>query len=177
MRVWPLLICTVLAACSQKSTEQAAGDPAGAVETHSYHIVRAATDKPFDDVVEELEFAITDHNFRVTGTNNLGKALRERGYQDFPDVEVIHFCSVENAREVLQLDPGYVAMMPCRVTVHVQDKKTIISLILLPEDHPDPKVNEFARRTNVELRKIMDFALQQNAIGHRLPSTKPTTTP
>jgi uncharacterized protein (DUF302 family) len=68
-------------------------------------------------------------------------------------------------------------MMPCRITVHVQDGKTIISLILLPEDHPDPRVNEFARRTNAELRQIMDFALQQNAVGHPLPSTKPAITP
>ncbi|GEM_PF-844565 len=177
MRFWPLLICLPLAACSPKSAQPLAGNPAGTVETHAYHIVRAATGKSFDDVVQELEFAISEHNYRVTGANNLGKALRERGDKNFPDTEVIHFCSVENAGEVLRLDPGYVAMMPCRITVHVQDGKTIISLILLPEDHPDPRVNEFARRTNAELRQIMDFALQQNAVGHPLPSTKPAITP
>ncbi|HTT07769.1 MAG TPA: DUF302 domain-containing protein [Gammaproteobacteria bacterium] len=177
MRCWPLVICFLLAACSQKSADPSTSDSSGKVETHAYQIVRATTDKSFEDVVEELEFAISDHNYRITGTNNLGKALRERGNKDFPDVEVIHFCSVENAREVLQMDLGYVAMMPCRITVHVQDKKTVISLILLPEDHPNPKVNEFARRTNAEMRRIMDFALQQNAVGHPLPSTEPAATP
>lgn len=123
-------------------------------------IVRGATDKSFTDVVQELEFAITEHNFRITGRNTIGKGLRERGYADFPDVEVIHFCSLEYAREVLLLDPGYVAMMPCRITVHEQAGRTVVSLILLPETHPDPRVVAFATRMNGILREILAFVLE-----------------
>lgn len=122
-------------------------------------VVRYTVDKPFDDVVFELNFAITDRNFRITGRNSIGAGLRDRGYKDFPDVEVIHFCSLELAREVLLLDPGFVAHMPCRVTVHVEKGRTVVSLIKLPLDSPDARVNDFARRMNATLTEIVEFAV------------------
>ncbi len=125
-------------------------------------IVRMVTDKPFEDVMFDLEFAITERNFRITGRNSIGSGLRDRGYKDFPDVEVIHFCNLEYAREVLLIDPGYVAQMPCRITVHIEDNKTVLSLILLPEDHADERVNAFAQRMNGILHDITDFVLERN---------------
>ena len=126
-------------------------------------VVTAVTSKTFDDVIFELEFAITERNFRITGRNTIGKGLRERGYDNFPDAEVIHFCNLENAREVLVIDPGYVAQMPCRITVHTTAEGTVISLILLPDNHADKRVNDFARRMNTILREIVDFVLEQDA--------------
>ena len=125
-------------------------------------IVRVVTDKPFAEVMFELEFAITERNFRITGRNSIGKGLRDRGYEEFPDVEVIHFCNLEYAREVLMIDPGYVAQMPCRITVHVEDSKTVVNLILLPVDHADDRVNAFALRMNAILHEIIDFVLEKN---------------
>lgn len=118
------------------------------------------TKKPFEDVVFELDFAITERNYRITGRNTIGKGIRDRGYEDFPDVEVIHFCNLEYAREVLELDPGFVAQMPCRITIHEQDGGSVISLILLPQDHPEPRVNEFSRRMNGILREIVEFVVE-----------------
>ena len=126
-------------------------------------ILRGETTKSFNDVVEELEFAITEHNFRITGANKIGAGLRDRGYKDFPDVQVIHFCSLENAYEVLSLDLDYVSQMPCRVAVYRKGDKTVIDMLLLPEDHPDPRVNEFAHRINGVLRAIFNFAMDRDA--------------
>ncbi len=130
-------------------------------------IYRALTPKSFDDVVFELEFAITERNFRITGRNTIGKGLRDRGYDTFPDVEVIHFCNLEYAREILEIDPGYVAQMPCRITVHSAPEGTVISVILLPEDHADDRVNAFARRMNAILHKIVEFVLEQDASAQK----------
>ncbi|MEM7543379.1 MAG: DUF302 domain-containing protein [Pseudomonadota bacterium] len=123
-------------------------------------IVRYTTAKAFSDVIFELNFAITERNFRITGRNTVGEGLRRRGYEDFPDVEVIHFCSLEVAREVLLIDPGFVAQMPCRITVHTNQSKTVISVIKLPIDHEDDRVNEFARRMNKTLEEIVGFVLE-----------------
>ena len=101
-----LCLCSIIPACVQESV------------LPSQSVVTGVTDKPFEDVVFELDFAITERNFRITGRNTIGKGLRERGYSDFPNVEVIHFCNLEYAREVLLIDPGFVAQMPCRITVH-----------------------------------------------------------
>jgi hypothetical protein len=54
-------------------------------------------------------------------------------------------------------------MMPCRITVHVEAGKTVISVILLPENHPDARVVAFARRMNATLREIAAFALEKDA--------------
>ena len=125
-------------------------------------IHRFVTAKPFPEVIFELNFAITERNLRITGRNTIGEGLRKRGYKDFPDVEVIHFCSLELAREVLLIDPGFVAQMPCRITVHEEDGKTVISVITLPVDHVDERVNEFARRVNDMLHDIVDFTLESD---------------
>lgn len=137
----------------------AAANGADAAADSLGHIERHTTDKTFDDVIFELEFAITERNFRITGRNTIGAGLRDRGYADFPDVEVIHFCSLELAREVLLIDPGFVAQMPCRITVHEAGGLTVVSLITLPTDHADARVNAFARRMNATLREIVQFAI------------------
>lgn len=136
-----------------------------ACDTRTDHslIERFPTDKSFEDVVQELEFAITEQNFRITGRNTVGKGLRDRGYQDYPDIEVIHFCSLDIAKEVLDIDPGYVAQMPCRLTVHEENDQVVVSLIKLPIDHADPRVNEFAKKMNLLLHEIVSFALEDNA--------------
>lgn len=117
------------------------------------------TPAAFADVVFDLKFAITERNFRITGENAIGKGLRDRGYADFPDVEVIHFCSLERARTVLLLDLAYVAQMPCRVTVHRDGDRTVVTAVLLPGSHPDPRVVDFALEMNGLLREIVDFAI------------------
>lgn len=154
-RIALLFACVAAAACSPP--------PAPVASRSDALIERTRTDKAFDDVVFELEFAITERNFRITGRNTIGEGLRDRGYDDFPDVEVIHFCNLEYAREVLAIDPGYVAQMPCRITVHSEPEGTVISLILLPEDHADERVNAFARRMNAILREIVEFVLEQDS--------------
>lgn len=155
-----IVACVAAAACSPSA-------PAPGASRSDALIVRALTDKTFDDVVFELDFAITERNFRITGRNTIGKGLRDRGYENFPDVEVIHFCNLEYAREVLEIDPGYVAQMPCRITVHSSPDGTVVSLILLPEDHADERVNAFARRMNAILREIIDFVLEQDASAQK----------
>ncbi len=129
------------------------------VQSEGALLVRYTVDKSFDDVVFALNFAITDHNFRITGRNDIGAGLRERGYKDFPNVEVINFCSLELAREVLLLDPGFIAHMPCRVTVHEDHGRTVVSLVKLPVDHRNPRVNDFARRMNTTLTEIVELAV------------------
>ena len=148
----PLLLCFVAFGCAEKPADS------------DSLIQRFTTDKSFDDVIQELDFAITERNFRITGRNTVGKGMRNRGYEDYPDIEVIHFCSLDVAKEVLDIDPGFVAQMPCRVTVHEEDEHVIISLILLPTDHKDPRVNEFARKMNITLREIVDYVLEENAV-------------
>jgi len=153
MRSYPaLILILVLAALNCACTEP---------EATAAPVYRLVTDKSFEDVVFDLKFAISERNFRITGSNKIGKGLRERGYERYPDLEVIHFCSLERAREVLDLDPDYIAQMPCRIAVHEQGDKVIINAILLPENHSDARINEFAGEMNKLIRDIVAFAVEE----------------
>lgn len=126
--------------------------------------LRATTSKSFQDVIEELDFAITEHNFRITGRNVIGEAIRKRGHTDFPLVEVVHFCNLEYARKFIERDPHFVLEMPCRIAVYQDHGKVVLATMLLPEDSADPRLNNLARKVNGILRDIVAFVVEKDTV-------------
>ncbi len=119
------------------------------------------TTKPYDDVLAELEVAIAEHNFRITGHSRVGKVIRERGSRDFPEYDTIQFCNLTLAKTVLEITPHAIGYMPCNVVTYQFEGKTLIKTHLLPEDTDNPELNQFAVKMNQQLREIVDFAAQQ----------------
>ena len=119
------------------------------------------TTKPYDEVLSELEIAIADHNFRITGHSRVGKVIRERGAQNFPEYDTVQFCNLTLARTVLEITPHAIAYMPCNVVTYQFDHKTIIRTHLLPEHSDNPELNRFAVGMNQQLKQIVDFAAEQ----------------
>ncbi|BBL75276.1 DUF302 domain-containing protein [Methylomagnum ishizawai] len=122
-----------------------------------YH---AETAKPYADVLAELELAITERNFRITGHNKIGGVIREREHIAFPDYDTIQFCNLSLARRMLELEPEAVSYMPCNVSVRSERGRVHITTHLLPTDSANPQMNEFARGMNRQLREIVDFAAE-----------------
>lgn len=116
--------------------------------------------KSYPDVMAELEVAITERNFRITGHNKIGSVIRERENIEFPDYDTIQFCNLSQAREMLTLSPASVAWMPCNVAVRSEGGRVIVTTHLLPTDSANPKLNEFARHMNEELKAIVRFAVE-----------------
>lgn len=121
----------------------------------------ATTDKPYDDVLAELEVAIAEHNFRITGHSRVGKVIRDRGTPDFPDYDTIQFCNLTHAKTLLQMSPHAVRYMPCNVVVYQFEGKTIIKTHLMPTDTQHQELNTFSEKMNETLMKIVDFAAEQ----------------
>jgi uncharacterized protein (DUF302 family) len=122
---------------------------------------RAETTKPYDDVLAELELAITEHNFRITGHNHIGSVIRQRGNRDFPDYDTLQFCNLTLAQQMLEMSPAAVAYMPCNIAVRSEHGKVVIVTHLLPTDGADQKLNDFFRELNGKLQKIVDFAVEK----------------
>lgn len=116
--------------------------------------------KVFDDVIFDLEFAITQRNFRITARNDIGRGIRQRGFKDFPQVIIIHFCNLTLARKALEIDPNFINHMPCRIAVYDHGDRITVSAMSLPEDSGDPNIDAFSRRVNVVLRGILSFAAE-----------------
>jgi len=118
------------------------------------------TSKSYSDVLAELEVAITERNFRITGHNKIGSVIRERENIAFPDYDTLQFCNLTQARVMLEMSPASVAWMPCNVAVRSEGGKVIVTTHLLPTDSRDPRLNEFARKMNEELKTIVHFAVE-----------------
>jgi len=132
--------------------------PAQPSERLPYYQVE--TLKPYDEVLAEVEAAIAEHNFRITGHSRVGKVIRERGASDFPEYDTIQFCNLTLAKKILEISPHAIAYMPCNIVIYQYSGKTIIRTHLLPEDTDNLDLNRFAREMNPQLQQIVDFAAQ-----------------
>lgn len=129
--------------------------------TKIIHYYQAVTQKPYDDVLAELEIAIAEHNFRITGHSRVGKVIRDRGTKDFPDYDTVQFCNLTHAKTLLLLSPHAVSYMPCNIVTYDFNGKTIIKTHLLPVDTDNKQLNQFSEKMNIKLKEIVDFAAEE----------------
>ena len=125
---------------------------------HYYH---AETTKPYDEVLAELEIAITEQNFRITGHSRVGKVIRNRGTTNFPEYDTIQFCNLTHAKTLLEISPHAVRHMPCNIVTYAFDDKIIIKTRLLPVDTDNVELNKFSASINEKLKQIVDFTAEQ----------------
>lgn len=130
-------------------------------------VYERTTPKSVPETLADVEFAVTERNFRITGQLHVGKGIRERDRIGFPEYEVVLFCNLGLARRMLELDPGFINYCPGRVAVRDTGGMTHISAPLLPES-PDqgPELAALVRRINGLVREIVDYGTEPWS-GHR----------
>jgi uncharacterized protein (DUF302 family) len=119
------------------------------------------TRKPYNDVLAELEVAIAENNFRITGHSRVGKVIRDRGTKNFPEYDTIQFCNLTEAKTILMMSPHAIRHMPCNVVAYQFEGKTLIRTHLLPTDTDNQALNEFSVKMNLILKSIVDFAAEE----------------
>jgi uncharacterized protein (DUF302 family) len=119
------------------------------------------TKKPYADVLSELEVAIAENNFRITGHSRVGKVIRERGTADFPEFDTIQFCNLTEAKTILLMSPQAIRHMPCNVVTYQDRGKTIIRTHLLPSNTGNQALDEFSGKMNQVIKSIVDFAAEE----------------
>ncbi len=125
------------------------------------HHYQATTQKPYEDVLAELEIAIAEHNFRITGHSRVGKVIRDRGSKNFPEYDTIQFCNLSHAKTLLLMSPHAVSYMPCNIVTYIFEGKTIVKTHLLPTDTDNKDLNQFSETMNNKLKQIVDFAIEE----------------
>ena len=139
----------LIASCATQPTGEFV--PYYEVETH----------KPYDDVLAELEVAIAENNFRITGHSRVGKVIRDRGSKNFPEYDTIQFCNLTEAKTILLMSPQAIKYMPCNVVTYQFQGKTIVRTHLLPTDTDKNDLNQFSVKMNKALKSIVDFAAEE----------------
>lgn len=115
-------------------------------------------DADYEDVVDDVRSAIADHNFRITGGNDIGGAIGKRHEISFPRSEVVHFCNLEYARKFVELAPAFVGHMPCKVVIYELAGRVVVETRMLPDANAD--VAELVAEVNDILRAIVDDVTQ-----------------
>ncbi|HKK16014.1 MAG TPA: DUF302 domain-containing protein [Gammaproteobacteria bacterium] len=119
------------------------------------------TDKSLRSTLEDIEFALTERNLRIVSRLHIGQGIRQRGYENFPEYEIILYCNLEFARKMLEIAPSLINACPGRITVRSDGELYIISAVLWPEDNRNPRVNKLMYDMNTLVREIVDHAVQE----------------
>tara|TARA_R110000782_G_scaffold266977_3_gene361906 strand:- start:337 stop:885 length:549 start_codon:yes stop_codon:yes gene_type:complete len=125
-------------------------------------IYEKTTQKPLENVIQDAEFAITENNFRITNRLHIGSAIKERGSFDFPQNEIILFCNLTIAEEMLKIEPRYINYCPYKITITDSDGFIIIGTRLLPLKTNNSKMDKIAKNLNQILRSMVEYAASED---------------
>jgi len=130
------------------------------VDEHINHndYYQIETNKPFEEVLDDAIFAITERNFRLTSHLHIGKAIRDRNNPDFPAYEVLLYCNLSYAKKMLELDPNMISSCPGRITVRLNGARVNITAPLWPEKMQDNELKLHMQKMNELIREIVDYA-------------------
>lgn len=117
---------------------------------------RATTAKSFDEALADLEVAVSEQNFVIVARHHIGRALRDNGRPDYPEITVLHVCNIDYAGKILDVSQDYVLHLPCRMAVYEAGGRVVVEARLFPDD--DPELRPIARQINTALKEIVRFA-------------------
>jgi|TARA_B100000959_G_scaffold66633_1_gene70697 uncharacterized protein (DUF302 family) len=125
---------------------------------NSNQIYTKISKKDFLDIIQDVEFAITENNFRIINRLHIGQSIRDRGTELFPKNEVILFCNLTLAEEMLKLKPDHINYCPYKITISEVNKNISIGTRLLPTNTQSYEINKFSVKINEILRKIVEYS-------------------
>jgi uncharacterized protein (DUF302 family) len=133
-----------------------------ACTTESNHLYERTTKKSLPDVIQDTEFAISENNFRITNRLHIGDAIQKRGNKEFPQNEVILFCNLTLAEEMLKIEPRYINYCPYKITVTASDGHIIIGTRLLPTNTRNREMDKFSKNINKILHSMVEYAASED---------------
>ena len=118
------------------------------------------SDKPFDQAVSSVETKAAEKGFRVLHVHDVAATLAEKGFPREP-LKIIEICNARYASQVLNRDVRIALMLPCPISVYVQEGKTHISTMLptsISQFFPEAGVESLAAEVESIVLQIVDEA-------------------
>jgi len=116
------------------------------------------TTKTFDQAVSDVESKAAEKGFRVLHTHDVAATLAEKGFPREP-LKIVEICNARYASQVLNRDVKTSLMLPCPISVYVDQGKTHIST-LLPSSiagfFPDAGLEKLAAEVEKIVLEIVD---------------------
>ena len=119
------------------------------------------TNKPFEEVISTLSKRIEENGFRILHIHDISVMLTEKGFPH-PPLKIFEICNAKYAHQVLEKDVKISLMLPCPISVYVQENKTHISALLptsMVEFFPHAEIQEIALEVESVILKIIQESL------------------
>ena len=104
------------------------------------------TTKNVDETVAAIEATAQEKGFRVLYIHNVQATLAAKGF-DIEPMKIIEICNAKFAYQVLAKDKKISLMLPCPISVFVEQGKTFISALkprVLSDYYPGEGIEEIA---------------------------------
>jgi uncharacterized protein (DUF302 family) len=114
--------------------------------------------KSIEELDNSLRQAIMDHRFGVLAVHDLKQTLREKGYQFENTCRIYEICNPEQANSVLERNPTFASLLPCRVAIYGTGGKLRLSTVLptsLFSLIGDQQVASVASKVEEDMKSLM----------------------
>lgn len=118
------------------------------------------SDKSFDDVVLAVEKKTAEKGFRVLHTHDVTATLTEKGFPRDP-LKIVESCNAKYASKVLSKDVKISLMLPCPISVYIENGRTHISTMLptsIVEFFPNAGIGGLAAEVEQIVLEIIEEA-------------------
>ena len=132
----------------------------GCDSTNQNRIYQQSSHDNFEDTLQNLDIAISEHNYRIIHRSNIGQAIRDRGDELYPLSTVISFCNITYAKEMMEINSDLINDMPCIITVREDTQGTIIGTRLMSENSNNLDQTNFSKRINANLKSIIQSSIE-----------------
>ncbi len=116
--------------------------------------------KPFEQAVSAVEAKAVEHGFRVLHTHDVAATLSEKGFPREP-LKIVEICNAKYASQVLNRDVKISLMLPCPISIYIQNGKTHISTLLptsMIEFFPAAGIESLASEVETIVLRIVEEA-------------------
>ena len=122
------------------------------------YVHTVTSDRPFDEAVAAVQKKSAEKGFRVLHTHDVAATLAEKGFGREP-LTIVEVCNAKYASEVLKKDIELALMLPCPISVFVQEGKTHISTMLpsaLADFFPNAGIQTIAAEVEKTVLEIIE---------------------
>lgn len=157
---YPILLTTLLAACSPAPKPGATAD-AG-------HSVQYSVEGKFEDVRDDLKLAIQNRGLVIDHTSHIHNMLERTGKdigrtaKVFKEAEAYSFCSATVSRDTMEADPHNIVFCPYTVTVYVTEKEP--SKVFVTFRRPQQVGSDASKASLKAVQELLD-GIAREAVG------------
>jgi len=123
------------------------------------HLVKSP--KPLDQVVKDLEAAVTRNKFGVLGVHDLKAKMAGKDVPFGRECRIFGVCNPHQAKKVLEANLEISTPLPCRISVYEEGGHTVLATIkptAMIDLYPNPELRGVAEEVEATLARIMDEA-------------------